>query len=72
MSFRRNFFSSLPVNFPMNFPAKFPTRFRWYYFMPAAFFASYLLISRGVSVLPVISGCALAAFLTWKLLSRPS
>jgi hypothetical protein len=72
MSFRWNFFSSLSVNFPMNLPAKFPTRFRWYYFLPAAFFASYLLISRGVPVLPVLLGCSLVAFLTWRVLSRPS
>jgi hypothetical protein len=39
---------------------------RWIYFLPAAFFASYLLVSHGVSLFPVILGCALAAFLTWR------
>jgi len=39
---------------------------RWIYFLPAAFFASYLLVSHGVPLSPVILGCALGAFLIWR------
>ena len=33
----------------------------WIYFFAAAFLASYLLISKGVPLLPVLAGCAVAA-----------
>ena len=37
----------------------------WGYFFAAVFFASYLLISNGVPLLPVIAGCAVAALSMW-------
>ncbi len=37
----------------------------WYYFFAAAFFASYLLISNGVPLLPVLAGVAVAALSMW-------
>jgi hypothetical protein len=37
----------------------------WGYFLSAAFFASYLLISNGVPLLPVLAGCGVAAFSMW-------
>jgi len=43
---------------------------KWHYFLAACFFASYLLISRGVPVFPVLAGCGFAAVLTWRQLSR--
>ena len=33
----------------------------WIYFFAAEFLASYLLISKGVPLLPVLAGCAIAA-----------
>jgi hypothetical protein len=41
-------------------------KFKWQYFLAACFFASYLLISKGVPVVPVLAGCAFAAWLTWR------
>jgi uncharacterized membrane protein AbrB (regulator of aidB expression) len=38
---------------------------RWRYFLPAAFFGGYLLLSNGVPLLPVLSGCAIAALCVW-------
>lgn len=38
---------------------------RWRYFLPAAFFGSYLLLSNGVPLLPVLLGCAVAALCMW-------
>jgi len=37
----------------------------WGYFFAAAFFASYLLISNGVPLLPVLAGVAVAALSMW-------
>jgi hypothetical protein len=37
----------------------------WGYFFAAAFFGSYLMISNGVPVLPVLAGVAVAAFSMW-------
>ena len=37
----------------------------WYYFFAAAFFASYLLLSNGVPLLPVLAGVAVAALSMW-------
>jgi len=45
-------------------------KYRWHYFLAAAFFASYLLVSHGVPFLPVVLGCVFAALLTWRKLSR--
>lgn len=39
---------------------------KWGLFLAAAFFAGYLLVSRGVPVVPVLVGCAAAALLTWR------
>ena len=41
----------------------------WYYFFAAAFFASYLLLSNGVPLLPVLAGVAVAAFYMWLRIS---
>jgi hypothetical protein len=41
----------------------------WLYFAAAVFFASYLLLSSGVPIVPVVLGCLLAAVLTWRKLS---
>ena len=38
---------------------------RWVYFFPAAFFGSYLMLSNGVPLLPVLLGCSAAAFVLW-------
>jgi hypothetical protein len=35
------------------------------YFLAAAFFAAYLLVSNGVPPVPVLAGCAAAALFTW-------
>jgi hypothetical protein len=45
-------------------------KYRWAYFAAAVFFASYLLVSNGVPLIPVIVGCALAAVLTWRKVAR--
>jgi hypothetical protein len=45
-------------------------KYRWHYFAAAAFFASYLLVSNGVPLIPVILGCTLAAWLTWRKFSQ--
>ena len=45
-------------------------KYKWHYFIAAAFFGSYMLISRGVPLLPVLLGCAAAALLTWRKLSQ--
>jgi hypothetical protein len=37
----------------------------WGYFFAAAFFASYLMVSNGVPLLPVLAGVAVAAFSMW-------
>ena len=37
----------------------------WGYFFAAAFFASYLMVSNGVPLLPVLAGCAVAALSMW-------
>ena len=37
----------------------------WYFFLAAAFFASYLLLSNGVPWLPVLAGVAVAALSMW-------
>ena len=47
-------------------------KYKWQYLVPAIFFAGYLLISRGVPLLPVLTGCAIAALLTWRQLARQS
>ena len=41
----------------------------WYYFFAAAFFASYLLLSNGVPLLPVLAGVAVAALSMWLRMS---
>jgi hypothetical protein len=45
-------------------------KYKWQYFLAAVFFASYLLISRGVPLLPVSAGCVIAALITWRKLAR--
>jgi hypothetical protein len=47
-------------------------KYKWHSFLAACFFASYLLISRGVPLLPVLAGCGFAALLTWRQLARQS
>ena len=37
----------------------------WGYFFAAAFFASYLMVSNGVPLLPVLAGVAVAALSMW-------
>jgi hypothetical protein len=39
---------------------------KWSLFVAAAFFASYLLVSRGVPIIPVVVGIAAAALFTWR------
>ena len=43
---------------------------KWSFFFGAAAMAAYMLISRGVPVLPVLAGCAFAALITWRNVSR--
>jgi len=43
---------------------------KWKFFAGAAFLAAYLLISRGIPIIPVLVGCGLAALITWRKLSR--
>jgi hypothetical protein len=43
---------------------------KWSFFFGAAVMAAYMLISRGIPVLPVLVGCALAALITWRNVSR--
>ena len=50
--------------------ATMPKMMRWTYFFPAAFFGSYLLLSNGVPLLPVLLGCAAAAAVLWFRKSR--
>jgi hypothetical protein len=45
-------------------------KYKWHYFLAACVFAAYLLLSRGVPLFPVLAGCAFAALLTWRQLSR--
>jgi hypothetical protein len=45
-------------------------KYKWHFFLAACFFASYLLISSGVPLLPVLAGCGFAALLTWRQISR--
>jgi hypothetical protein len=45
-------------------------KYKWQYFLAAVFFGSYLLISRGVPLLPVLIGCAAAALITWRKIAR--
>jgi hypothetical protein len=45
-------------------------KYKWQYFLAAVFFGSYLLISRGVPLLPVLVGCAIAGLITWRKLAR--
>ena len=42
----------------------------WAYFFSAAFFASYLLLSNGVPLLPVFAGVAIAALSMWLRTAR--
>lgn len=44
---------------------------KWSFFAGAAFLAAYFLIFNGIPVFAVLAGCALAAFMTWRKLSRP-
>ena len=37
----------------------------WGYFFAAAFFATYLLLSNGAPLLPVLAGVAVAALSMW-------
>src|SRR5258707_5427605 len=46
-------------------------KYKGQYFLAAVFFASYLLVSRGVPLLPVLAGCVVAAFVTWWRLAPP-
>jgi hypothetical protein len=41
----------------------------WSYFFAAAFFASYLMVSNGVPLLPVLAGVAVAALSMWLRMS---
>jgi len=43
---------------------------KWSFFAGAAFLAAYFLISRGIPIVPVLAGCAFAALMTWRKLSR--
>ncbi len=43
---------------------------KWSFFFGAAVMAAYMLISRGVPLLPVLAGCALAALITWRNVAR--
>jgi hypothetical protein len=45
-------------------------KYKPYYFLASAFFASYLLISKGVPPIPVLAGCLLAALFTWWKIAR--
>jgi hypothetical protein len=47
-------------------------KYKWQYFLAAIFFASYLLISRGVPLLPVLIGCGIAGLITWRKLAEQS
>jgi hypothetical protein len=47
-------------------------RYKWQYLLAACFFASYLLISKGVPIFPVLAGCGFAAWLTWSRFVRHS
>lgn len=42
---------------------------RFQYYFPAAFFASYLLITNGVPLVAVAAGCAVAGCLAWMMRS---
>jgi hypothetical protein len=43
---------------------------KWSFYFGAAMMAAYLLISRGVPIVPVLAGCGLAALFTWRKMSR--
>jgi hypothetical protein len=43
---------------------------KWKFFFGAAALAAYLMIAQGVPVVPVLVGCAAAALLTWRKVSR--
>jgi len=43
---------------------------RWRYYLAAALFAGYFLVSRGAPPLGVILGLAVAALIVWRQLSR--
>jgi hypothetical protein len=40
--------------------------FKWSFYFGAVVMAAYLLISRGVPIVPVLAGCGLAALMTWR------
>ena len=46
----------------------------WGYFFAAAFFGSYLMISNGVPLLPVLAGVGVAALSMWMRMAarKPS
>jgi hypothetical protein len=43
---------------------------KWKFFFGAAALAAYFLIAQGVPVVPVLTGCSVAALLTWGMLTR--
>src|SRR5258708_34092606 len=45
-------------------------KYKWQYFFAAVFFASFLLVFRGVPLLPVLAGVVVAAFVTWWRVCR--
>jgi len=38
-------------------------KYKWQFFLAVCFFASYLLVSKGVPLFPVLAGCGFAALL---------
>ena len=42
-------------------------QFSWTVYSGCAVLAAYFLISRGVGVLPVVAGLALAGLFTWRM-----
>jgi hypothetical protein len=45
-------------------------KYKWQFFLAVCFFASYLLVSKGVPLFPVLAGCGFAALLTWRQIWR--
>ncbi len=43
---------------------------KWSFFFGAVVMAVYMLLSRGVPLVPVLAGCALAALFTWRNVTR--
>src|SRR5258705_11774278 len=47
-------------------------KYKWQDFFSAVFFASFLFVFRGVPLLPVLSGCLVAAFVTCGRVGGPA